>query len=207
MANKQKSARCRLLADFSRDGKHELFRSVANGRVMVGTWGLDDDQQSHRCQEIAARARRSASLRPRRAARRKRGAATACRIRDLPTQSPSASTALRLRFDARRPAPAAIEMSPLRSSGLKLSIHESARPQDARVPPSRTETDWDVDGRRGVKAGRAPSRAPSPDHCGPPPRFRQRPSSRTGAACGAEAAGGGRRAGSRRAAPGGRAPW
>jgi hypothetical protein len=65
------------------------------------------------------------SLRP--ADRRKRGGATACRIRDLPTQGPSASTVLRLRFDARRPAPAAIEMSPLRSPAARRSDGKSDR--------------------------------------------------------------------------------
>jgi hypothetical protein len=38
--------------------------------------------------------------------------ATACRIRDLPTQSPSASTPLRLCSAARSPSRAATEMSP-----------------------------------------------------------------------------------------------
>ena len=57
------------------------------------------------------------------------------------------------------------------------------------------------------KSGRAPSTAPSPDHCSRSSWLRQRPSIRTGTACGAAVAGRGRRAALRRAATGGRAGW
>jgi hypothetical protein len=69
------------------------------------------------------------------AGRRKRGGATACRIRDLPTQSPSALTALRRRFgsastlDVRRPQRSRCRLSaraPERRSAMETIVRTAA---------------------------------------------------------------------------------
>jgi len=128
----------------SRRPTHVSAPTESDGRRQPGSAAPAVGQHKRGHASVGARRRGEAGFRPvehptleadlrtfvRDARRPKRGGATACRIRDLPTQSPSASTALRLRLDARRPTRATIEMSP-------KERHETGRLERERSRPER----------------------------------------------------------------------